>query len=122
MDCDCFGCVGGKETDLLAIFQRPAGDRVSIHIEVKQPTDSLKREQAEAYRMRARCWTEKPHTKMIPHTDAIAVLLCSETKLPVYEPHLEYFDKVLTFEDIKRLFPTYRNRFGQLPKAQLDVR
>jgi hypothetical protein len=114
--CRCGGC-SGQETDILAIFETE-GDKLSerdrrfaIHVEVKHPRDEFKEakdgklSQAEAYRVRARCWVAKKPKRVLAHTDATTLLLCSETRRRDYEPHSKHFDKMITFEEIAMAFP-----------------
>ena len=67
--CDCFGCKGGKETDLLAIFGVD-NLRFALHFEFKNPKDSFKIEnrQPEAYRLRAECWVGNPPKAVVPQS------------------------------------------------------
>ncbi|MEA3061367.1 MAG: hypothetical protein QOJ94_1148 [Sphingomonadales bacterium] len=104
--CRCDGC-RGQETDLLAIFQDRTGRRFALHVEVKQPTDRFPagKDQAGNYRIRARCWVEKPPRAILPHSDCATALLCSHAKLNEYADQLSKFDAVITFEESGRLFP-----------------
>jgi hypothetical protein len=98
--CRCPGC-SSQETDILAIFEAPAGIRFALHFEVKQPTDkfSTKRDQAANYALRAKCRAKSAPNAVVPHSDAATVLLCSASKLTEYKPHLKKFGSVITFED-----------------------
>lgn len=104
--CTCPGC-HGQETDMLAIFEDEGGERFALHVEVKHPGDHFKEkgDQAEAYPMRARCWAAKPPAKVLPHSDATTMLLCSASRLCDYEHHLGHFGSVLTFETVAGQFP-----------------
>lgn len=105
--CRCFGC-SGQETDLLALFETSKKVRFALHVEVKNPRDRFsKPNQAKAYPIRARCWAAGigiPRS-VLPHSDAATALLCSETKLAEFGPHLRHFDAVITFEEIKEIYP-----------------
>jgi hypothetical protein len=115
--CRCFGC-SGQETDLLAIFETAKGLRFAIHIEVKHPKDGFTKggNQAAAYPVRALCWVSKTPPAVLPHTAATTGLLCSETKLRDYAPHLEHFKAVITFEDAWKNFPDT----SAIPEGLLD--
>jgi hypothetical protein len=111
LKCDCRGCVGGKETDLLAIFEAATGRRFALHIEVKHPTDRFdtkkKRDQAAVYPDRAQCWVTKTPDRVLPHEEATTALVFSELKREEFAPHLKHFDGKITFEDIKKEFPNW---------------
>jgi hypothetical protein len=104
--CRCAGC-SGQETDLLAIFEANTGFRFAIHVEVKHPGDSFKRDgrQALSYNLRAQCWATKAPKNVVLHDMATTALLCSETKLNEYKPHLDHFATIFTFEEIAEEFP-----------------
>lgn len=105
--CRCFGC-RGQETDLLAIFEGAEQKRFALHFEVKHPGDQFKvgGHQAEAYPVRAKCWTEKAPPNVLPHSDATVILLCSSDQLKKFSPHTDSFASVITFEEVERDFPT----------------
>jgi len=104
--CTCPGC-RGQEADLLAIFEDAAGERFALHVEVKHPGDSFKVDghQAEAYPIRARCWAGDAPEKVLGHSDATTMLLCSASRLGDYEQHRGHFGSVLTFETVAGQFP-----------------
>jgi len=106
--CRCPGC-SGQETDILSIFQSNCKSRFSLHIEVKQPTDTFKQDgkQAENYGIRAACWAEqkKGPKSLVDHDRFATALLCSSHKLVDFESHLGYFDTIMTFEEIEVNFP-----------------
>lgn len=104
--CDCFGCKGGKETDLLAIFEVPAL-RFALHFEVKHPGDKFdpKRKQPEAYRARAECWVKKAPNTILTHQDTAIVLICSPSRLQGFDTHSASFDHVIPLERIAEAFP-----------------
>jgi hypothetical protein len=104
--CDCFGCKGGKETDILAVFAA-AQTRFALHFEVKQPGDQFKAEkrQPEAYKIRAACWVKSPPARVLPHQDAATILICSPTKLRDYKVHRQNFDETITIQEIGEAFP-----------------
>lgn len=106
--CQCQGC-SGQETDLLAIFEASLGFRFALHFEVKQPKDrfSNRKDQANNYALRAECWKIAAPAAIIPHSDAITILLCSKLKLVEFAPHILKFSNVLTFEDIAVNFPNF---------------
>lgn len=106
--CRCAGC-SGQETDLLAIFEDQSGFRFARHFEVKQPSDRfpVDRDQAGAYALRAQCWAKSPPPAVLPHADAATVLLCSGAKLGEYAAHLPKFDAVITFDQVRQLFPQH---------------
>jgi hypothetical protein len=109
--CKCPGCIGGKETDLLAIFGLPTNERFALHIEVKHPKDSFKENrQADSYPLRATCWAtnSKEHPRVLPHSAATTVLLYSATRTREYEPYLQHFKSKITFEEIRRRFPMFQ--------------
>lgn len=92
---------------MLAIFEADTGFRFAIHVEVKHPGDSFKREgrQATAYGLRAQCWAASTPKNVVRHDMATTALLCSETKLKVFKPHLDHFATIFTFEEIAKQFP-----------------
>jgi hypothetical protein len=102
--CRCAGC-SGRETDLLAVFEAKSGGRFALHLEIKQPTDKFDptKDQAAAYNIRARCWATKAPNNVVPHTLAATALLCSETKLEEYRPHLHHFGTIVTFEEVGKV-------------------
>lgn len=104
--CDCEGCAGGQETDLLAVFSSPSSYRFALHVEVKQPKDRFpaSKDQAANYAVRAQCWARSAPKAVVPHQAAVTLLLCSQSKLGAYAPHLSKFGAVLTFEDITNAF------------------
>ncbi len=101
--CRCLGC-SGKETDLLAIFESKSNVRFALHFEIKQPTDNFKPDgiQSRGYPLRAQCWAGNPPAKVLPHHQASAGLIFSETRRADYAEHLEHFNSLVTFEDIER--------------------
>jgi hypothetical protein len=104
--CDCSGCIGGKETDLLAIFDK--GDqRFALHFEVKRPGDTFKpgKQQPEDYRTRAECWVRKAPRTVLDHQDAETVLICDPDKLPDFSKYAPQFDRVITIREISDAFP-----------------
>jgi hypothetical protein len=105
--CPCQGCVGGQETDILAIFETASGMRFALHFEVKQPEDRFPtdKDQPANYQACAECWSKKPPKAVLPHACAATVLLCSARKQEEYAPHASKFGTIITFEDIKRDFP-----------------
>jgi len=105
--CRCLGC-SGKETDILAIFENKSHLRFALHFEVKQPTDVFKSDgiQSRGYPLRAQCWATKPPAKVLLHQAASTGLFFSEGKRAEYGPHLESFESLITFEEIKAQFPT----------------
>ncbi|QQO19476.1 hypothetical protein JJB98_05965 [Bradyrhizobium diazoefficiens] len=104
--CRCLGC-RGQETDLLAIFEDAESMRFAVHIEVKHAGDSFRddRTQAAAYPIRALCWANRPPHKVLPHSKATTMLLCSAIRLRDYSKHSHHFKTVVTFEDIESAFP-----------------
>ncbi len=108
--CDCYGCRGSlesRETDVLAIFEGRVGFRFAIHVEIKRPGDKFKdADQAPAYRVRAQCWRTKPPERVLPHSDAIAMLIFSEAQRSSFASEIAHFDKDLTFETIGSVFPS----------------
>ena len=106
MSCGCPGCVGGKETDLLAIFESTTGRRLALHIEVKHPRARFTNQtQAPLYVVRAKCWVKKAPPTILPHNDAKTVLLFSERKRQEYAQHLRHFRPLITLEDVAKNFP-----------------
>ena len=103
--CRCFGC-SGHETDLLAIFEDAKRERFALHVEVKHPGDSFKKEnQARAYPERAKCWVRNPPAPVLVHSDATTALLFSDARRGDYGGNLRHFDVRITFEDIRKEFP-----------------
>jgi hypothetical protein len=104
--CRCSGG-SGQETVILAIFETPSLYRFGVHFEVKQPTDNFPthKNQAANYATRAACWVQSPPKAVLQHSDASSALLCSESKLIKYAPHISEFDAVITFEEISKVFP-----------------
>ena len=104
--CRCTGC-SGQETDILAVFETPSLYRFAIHFEVKQPSDNFPthKNQAANYATRAACWVQSPPKAVLQHSDASSALLCSESKLIKYAPHISEFDAMITFEEIAKVFP-----------------
>ena len=109
--CDCDGCRGGKETDVLAIFETASELCFALHVEVKQPTDGFKTkkviDQAAAYKRRANSWIAKTPRCVLPHQEATTALLFTEAKRQEYGAHLEKFDGKITYEKIKKAFPDW---------------
>jgi hypothetical protein len=107
-DCDCFGCKGGKETDLLAVFEGKAGFRFSLHFEIKHPGDQFKiaQRQPDAYKIRAACWIARAPSTVLPHQDAETILICSPSRLHNYNTHAARFDRAISIEQIAEAFPT----------------
>ncbi|HET8750576.1 MAG TPA: hypothetical protein VFM42_07530, partial [Sphingomicrobium sp.] len=105
--CDCFGCEGGRETDVFAVIEDEVGSRFALHVEVKQPTDRFDPavEQAKRYKMRAACWAANAPPTVPAHSQACTLLLCSAAKLCVFANEIGPFDLVITFEEIARSFP-----------------
>jgi hypothetical protein len=114
--CDCFGCKGGKETDLLAVFGAQTGLRFALHFEFKNPKDKFIRakRQPEAYRLRAECWAKTPPNAVLPHHEAETVLVCSD-KLKDFDTHSGEFGATVTLERIEEVFP------GLLPFAHVAL-
>jgi hypothetical protein len=112
--CKCEGCRGGRETDLLAIFELRDESRIALHIEVKQPTDRFPadKDQAENYQLRAACWLANCPERVLPHSRAHTVLLCSEKRLADFALHLAKFGSVLTFEEVALQFPQVKFPFN----------
>jgi hypothetical protein len=104
--CRCEGC-SGQETDILAIFEAADERRFALHVEVKQPTDRFPplKDQAANYGLRAKCWAASAPRAVLPHSDATTMLLCSRSKLREYASHIPRFGSVITFEDIRTIFP-----------------
>jgi hypothetical protein len=105
--CDCFGCAGGRETDVFAVLEDVKGTRFALHIEIKQPSDrfSPKARQAERYRARAECWASSAPRTIPSHSEACTILVCSETKRGSFAAEIMGFDHCLTFEEIALSFP-----------------
>lgn len=121
--CRCDGC-RGQETDLLAIMETAAGFRFALHLEVKNPNDRFRSggRQAESYPRRAECWVGKPPKSVVPHEGATTLLACSAASLAEFATALRFFDAVVTFEEIERLFPTvatWRRPAEALPRADV---
>jgi hypothetical protein len=113
--CPCFGCRGkeeskeSRETDIFAVFEAAPEDCFALHIEVKYPGDKFsKKEQAPAYRHRAKCWATPGKTpeKVLPHNDATTMLLFSEAQRGGFAPYIPHFDVPITFEQIRENFPS----------------
>jgi hypothetical protein len=104
--CDCSGCVGGKETDLLAVFEKD-GYRFALHFEVKRPGDTFKpgKQQPEDYRTRAECWVRKAPRTVLDHQDAETILICDPGRLPGFSTYATQFDRVITIQEIRGAFP-----------------
>jgi phage/plasmid primase-like uncharacterized protein len=106
--CECNGCIGGKETDLLAVFEDAGGYRFALHFEVKQPTDRFKKGggQAIAYRERAECWVRPDHTppKVLAHKGAATALVCTRAMLTTAPEDVALFDAIFTFEEVAEQF------------------
>jgi hypothetical protein len=106
--CRCLGC-SGKETDILAIFESDTGLRVALHIEVKHPGDTFKKDglQAAGYPKRAACWADQAPSNVLPHHQASTMLLFSAQNARKYETHLAHFKTLITFESIENTFPSF---------------
>lgn len=104
--CTCLGC-GGKETDILTVFEATDHTRFAIHFEVKHPTDRFNPDgvQSRGYPLRAACWALKTPPTVVPHTLATTALLFAEARRNEYEPHLAHFKTLITFEEIRANFP-----------------
>jgi hypothetical protein len=103
--CQCEGCRGGRETDLLAIFELQDGKRFALHIEFKQPSDKFHKGQAARYALRADCWIEANPPLVVPHSEAGTMLICSASRIESYANELDLFGSVLTFDDVTAAFP-----------------
>lgn len=103
--CRCLGC-SGQETDLLAVFDS-AGSRFALHVEIKRPGDRFPahKDQAGNYRLRAACWARHAPAAVLPHDDADTVLICAESQMTEFAPHLSKFGTTLTFDSIARALP-----------------
>ncbi len=103
--CRCPGC-SGQETDLLAVFDS-AGTRFALHVEIKRPGDSFPahKDQAGNYRLRAACWARQAPAAVLPHNDADTILVCAESQMAEFAPHLSKFGAALTFEVIAQALP-----------------
>jgi len=103
--CRCAGC-SGQETDLLAVFD-DGGFRFALHVEIKRPGDRFPahKDQAGNYRLRALCWSKQPPTAVVRHEQADTVLICAESQMAEFAPHLAKFGSVLTFASISAELP-----------------
>ena len=110
--CSCFGCSGGRETDVFAVFEDGNGQRFALHTEVKQPTDRFKASamQPQRYAARALCWASNTPRTVPAHSEAATILLCSEAGLTRFANEASTFDAVLTFEQISAAFPNATRR------------
>lgn len=108
--CRCEGCKG-KETDLLAVFEASSGFRFALHVEVKQPTDSFKKDgvQSAGYPIRATCWATKAPRAIVPHQRGSTMVLFSERRAAQYGSQIHNFATRLTFETIEAAFPRFFN-------------
>lgn len=106
--CRCEGCKG-KETDLMAVFEASSGFRFALHVEVKQPMDSFKKDgvQSAGYPIRAACWATKAPRAVVPHQRASTMVLFSERQIERYGSQLRSFAARLTFETIEAAFPKF---------------
>lgn len=104
--CRCSGC-SGQETDLLAIFEAPTGERFALHVEIKQPSDRFPthKDQAANYAVRAECWSKSAPAAVLPHSDATTMLVYSKAKQVEYAPHIAKFGASITFEELREQFP-----------------
>ncbi|WP_156358145.1 hypothetical protein [Sphingobium sp. Leaf26] len=105
--CACEGC-SGSETDIFVVVADDVERRFALHIEVKQPTDRfdpLKR-QGQRYRTRALCWAGKAPKTVPAHEQATTILLFSELKRNAFIHEIAEFDVAMTFESVRRVFPT----------------
>ena len=106
--CECKNC-GGRETDILAIFDGINDFRFALHIEIKTPNDQFSPDQASNYRKRAECWAGRssaPRT-ILPHDSATTVLLAAQTFLESGNPQVSQFDAVISFEEIASRISPY---------------
>lgn len=105
--CKCEGCIGGRETDIFAVFEAAGSPRFGMHFEVKQPTDSFKKSslQDHRYPIRAACWVVKPPERILPHRDASTGIFFSEVNRSKIAEFLGNFGTQITFEEIEREFP-----------------
>lgn len=74
------GAGPGIESDILIIFIRPDGQRIALHVEVKDDSGRLLAGQAEGYARRVRSWADaatRP-ASVPPHGAALAVLVCGD--------------------------------------------
>jgi len=120
-ECECQGCRNGKETDLLLIIENSENVRFAIHVEVKHPWDIFSNsEQPSNYSIRANCWLtnaglEHSHRRILRHDHSSTLLLCSENRLDEYGSNAQFFDSLITFQEVKRSFPMiYNDRLVQL--------
>jgi hypothetical protein len=103
--CYCSGCKGGKETDLLAVFEATDGHRFAIHVEVKRPGDKFGKQQAKAYQDRASCWISKTPNTVLPHVTASTLVLFSEEQRESFSEAISEFGTHVTIEEIRLQFP-----------------
>lgn len=93
---------GERETDLLAVFETPAGFRFALHVEVKAPGDRFGVDQARDYARRAACWKgrDRAPKTVLPHDDAACVLCCNEGFATAHPDTVKFFDSVFHHEQI----------------------
>lgn len=106
--CRCKNC-GGRETDILAIFDGKDDFRFGLHMEIKTPNDRLGADQALNYRKRAECWAGRdsaPRT-VLPHDSATTVILASQTYLESGDPQISQFETAISFEEIATMISPY---------------
>lgn len=105
--CDCEGCTGGRETDILAVFEANNGSRFALHFEVKQPKDRFSPHslQERRYPLRAACWVRKTPPKVLPHQAASTGVFFSEKSRSKFAPYIHNFRTQITFEEVENAFP-----------------
>lgn len=105
--CGCFGCAGGRETDVFSVLEDHDGNRFALHVEVKQPRDRFSPQsmQAQRYNARALCWSRSAPPTVLAHSEAGTVILCSEARVSAFAAEIEHFETLITFEEIALEFP-----------------
>ena len=95
----------GLESDLMLFLENAAGRRLGLHLEFKAPGERLSFGQAQAYRMRAACWSSgayRPRSVM-PHQDRACVIVCRRLEHDARE--LTHFDRVIDHTDAAAFIP-----------------
>lgn len=101
------GAGPGVESDILIVFGCEDGQRVGLHVEVKDETGRLGEGQAEGYARRVASWCD-PATRpagVPPHDAALAVLVCGYTTAA--DPRAAGFAAVHRHDALRARLPVY---------------
>ena len=105
--CMCPGCLGGRETDIFAVFEATSKNRFALHIENKMLKSSFTPGQAAAYGTRAKCWAKQ--TRFLDYSESQTVLLAPESFFSK-NADAALFDIFISHENIAERCPAFVTR------------